>query len=234
MHLQMPDGAAFWRGEHERDIQDLLLTVVKPGDCIYDIGAEIGSFALGIARLVGESGCVVAFEADPENISTLNEHRIRNQLQHELRVVHAAVWSHTTDDQIAFRLGKGRSHGGVEANGHAPILAHGEIIYVPVITLDGFIAAGGPEPQIIKIDVEGGEAEVLRGGLNLFANRRPSLIVEVHHQKAADEIRAWLQEVHYSGQWNAIKEGSDFPQHLVAHPTELKQLNVGRNEVKLT
>lgn len=43
--------------------------------------------------------------------------------------------------------------------------------------LDG-VAASLPAPDLIKIDVEGAEVEVLRGGLQLLSTTRPSLIVE--------------------------------------------------------
>jgi FkbM family methyltransferase len=45
---------------------------------------------------------------------------------------------------------------------------------------------------LLKIGVEGGEYEVLRGANTLFAKERPLLIAEVHHQGAAEQITAWL------------------------------------------
>jgi hypothetical protein len=97
-------------------------------------------------------------------------------------------------------------------------LGSGEVITVPAVTLDEFIAAGGPRPQLIKIDVEGGEYEVLRGGASLFASQRPLIIAEVHHQQAAEQISAWLDEYRYCSQWNIPQEG--FPRRLFARPTE--------------
>jgi hypothetical protein len=90
---------------------------------------------------------------------------------------------------------------------------------VPAVTLDDFVAAGDPPPQLVKIDVEGGEYEVLLGGKELFANQRPLLIVEVHHQRAAEQITAWLDEYQYCAHWSIPKE--QFPRHLFAWPTEI-------------
>jgi hypothetical protein len=56
---------------------------------------------------------------------------------------------------------------------NVPSWENGEIISVPVATLDNFAAGGGPLPQLVKIDVEGGEYEVLRGGGRLFAKQPP-------------------------------------------------------------
>jgi hypothetical protein len=97
-------------------------------------------------------------------------------------------------------------------------LGSGEVITVPAVTLDEFIAAGGPPPQLVEIDVEGGEYQVLRGGANLFASQRPLIIAEVHLQQAAEEISAWLDEHRYGSQWNIPPEG--FPRRLFAWPIE--------------
>jgi FkbM family methyltransferase len=219
LHLRIPDEAGFWRGEHEPEAQQIIAAMVRPGDVVYDIGAHLGFLALGAARLVGAAGRVVAVDADPANIPRLHENSARNRLDASIQIVHAAVWSHASTQEIAFRRGTaGTSQGGVEADGERPVLADGELIRVPVITLDSFIVAGGTAPQLIKIDVEGGEHEVLRGGGNLFAQQRPILIVEVHHPQADAQIRGWLQEFRYSAEWKIPRER--FPRCLIAWPSE--------------
>ena len=149
----------------------------------------------------------------------LRDYSVRNGLEGRLQVVHAAVWSRTASDGLSFRRGTtARSQGGIEADGNHPVLARGEIINVPAITLDDFVAAGGPPPQMVKIDVEGGEYEVLRGTTALFATQRPLIIAEVHHQQAAEQITTWLSEHRYEAQWNIPEE--KFPRRLFAWPTE--------------
>jgi FkbM family methyltransferase len=231
MHLRLPGEGAYWRGTHEPDVQNAISSAVRPGWVIYDVGAHIGSIALGTARLVGDSGRVIAFDGDPENVVRLQENGSRTGLGDRLQVVHAAVWSSTRREGISFRRGCTlRSQGGVEANGNRPILGSGEIINVPVRTLDDFVAGGGPVPQLVKIDVEGGEYEVLCGGQNLFATNRPLIIAEVHHQQAATQISARLNDHRYCSQWKSphtdmpshresdTPEG--FPQRLFAWPSE--------------
>jgi FkbM family methyltransferase len=219
MRLRIPEEAGFWRGEHEPGIQRAISAIVRPGDVVYDVGAHLGSLALGAARLVGESGRVVAFDGDPENIQRLRENSQRNHLSVCVQAVHAAVWSRQSASEISFRRGKEQlSQGGVESDGYRPVLGNGEMISVPVTTLDDFLTGGGPVPQLIKIDVEGGEYEVLRGGASLFAVQRPLIIVEVHHQEAADKIGSWLEEFRYSSEWQ-IPEAK-YPRCLIAWPIE--------------
>jgi hypothetical protein len=118
-----------------------------------------------------------------------------------------------------FRRGKTRrSHGGVEADGYEPVLAGGTAIRTPSISLDDFIASNGPVPQLVKIDVEGGEYEVLRGGSNLFGRHRPLLIVEVHHRDALRQITRWLEAVRYCASWKIPEE--EFPRLLLARPAD--------------
>ena len=59
-----------WRGEHEPEVQNAILAAVRPGAVIHDVGAHVGTVALGAAQLVGDLGRVVAFEGDPENVAT--------------------------------------------------------------------------------------------------------------------------------------------------------------------
>jgi FkbM family methyltransferase len=219
MHLRLPREALLWSGEHEPEVQNAILAKVGPGAVVYDIGAHVGTMALGTALLVGDLGLVVAFDGDPENIARLQEHCARNGLENRLRVVHAAVWSRTSIDGIGFRRGAtARSQGGVQADGNRPVLGSGEVINVPVVSLDDFIGAGVPPPQLVKIDVEGGEYEVLCGGKKLFAKQRPLIIAEVHHHQAAKQITGWLRECQYYAQWNIPT--AQFPRHLFAWPKE--------------
>jgi FkbM family methyltransferase len=219
MRLRIPEEAGFWRGEHEPEVQSAISAMIQPGEVVYDVGAHLGSLALPTARLVGPSGRVVAFEGDPQNVERLRENSARNHLGSCIQAVHAAVWSHRSTSGISFRRGKNQaSQGGVESDGQRPVLASGEIISVPVTTLDDFVAAGGRVPHLVKIDVEGGEYEVLRGGSALFVNHRPRIVVEVHHQEAAHKIAAWLEECRYSVEWRIPAE--NFPRYLIAWPIE--------------
>lgn len=219
MQVYLPGEGGLWLGGHEPEVQSAISAVVRPGAVFYDVGAHVGIMTLGTARLVGESGRVVAFDGDPENAERLRVHSERNGFQARVRVVHSAIWSRTLSDGITFRRGEGiRSQGGVDADGNRPVLASGETTVVPAVTLDDFIAAGASPPQLIKIDVEGGEYEVLRGGKKLFTLERPFIIVEVHHQQAADSITAWLDEHQYCAKWEIPVE--NFPRRLFAWPSE--------------
>jgi hypothetical protein len=119
---------------------------------------------------------------------------------------------------VPFRSGKIRSQGGVEADGHQPILADGDLTQVPATSLDAYIASTRLVPQLIKIDVEGGEAEVLRGGELLFANERPLIIAEIHTIEARDAVRSWMYDHAYTGTEMILHDPA--PIRLLAWPKE--------------
>jgi hypothetical protein len=68
MRLRLPGEALIWRGKHEPEVQNAIMAVVRQGDVVYDIGAHVGTMALGAALLVGDSGFVIAFDGDPREI----------------------------------------------------------------------------------------------------------------------------------------------------------------------
>jgi FkbM family methyltransferase len=219
VRVRLPEEVRYWRGMHDRAVQEAVSAGAGPGAVIYDIGAHIGIIALGSARLVGKTGCVVAFDADPHNAASLRESCSLNGLDDCVRVVHAAVWSSTADDGIVFRRGGAcRSQGGVEADGYRPVLGRGEAIKVPSVTLDDFIRSGGRLPQLVKIDVEGGEYEVLRGGHELFSGPRPLVIAEIHQPRALEQITGWLCSFRYDARWDIPPQG--YPRTMFAWPDE--------------
>ena len=73
---------------------------------------------------------------------------------------------------------------------------------------------GNPPPQLMKIDVEGGETAVLAGAERLLAEHQPLIICEVHHAEAARWIEEWLPARGYHMNWMIPAE--QFPRRLVA------------------
>jgi FkbM family methyltransferase len=219
MRLHFPEEAGVWRGEHEPEVQQAIEAVVQPGWVVFDVGAAIGVFALGIAKLVGPGGRVVAFEADPGQAERLRQHVARNKLDSIVKVVEAAAWSDNSAGSIPFRRGsRMKTQGGVESGSVRPILGDGELIRVPVTSLDAYVASAGVEPRLIKIDVEGAEYQVLCGSHALFAAHRPLIIAEIHTSEARDRIRIWMKEHRYTVQETMLFD--PVPIRMLAWPAE--------------
>ena len=201
---------SWWAGTHEPVVQEVLGDIVTKRTVFYDIGAHIGFFSLPTAR---KEARVIAFEADPENAVRLRAHASRNQLTDRIEIVEAAVWSDSVS-AIPFRKGVPCSQGGVAYGKHQPVLATGLTIQVRATTLDDFVSGGGPEPQIIKIDVEGSASEVLKGAIETVRTSKPILIIEVHDCSEYEALLQLLEPLSYQTFWDIPPER--FPRHCFA------------------
>ena len=68
-------------GTAEPHLQRAIRKYVAPGDTVYDIGANMGYVSLSLAKRVGLSGQVIAFEPVPQNIDLLRTNIENNQLR---------------------------------------------------------------------------------------------------------------------------------------------------------
>jgi FkbM family methyltransferase len=146
--------------------------VLVSGATIFDLGAHQAIVALMMAREVGETGDVVAVEAESHNARVAAVNRDLNGAQN-LRVIHAAAGATAGFTSFAEGL-----------NGHVdPRTASGNVV-VPLVTVDGLAEEFGA-PDLVFIDVEGYEGHVLRGARSTLANGSTSFVVEVHDTIAA-------------------------------------------------
>lgn len=220
--LDLDIEGGYWIGSYEPKVQYYLERCCAPGSVFYDIGTSLGFFSLAVARRVGPQGKVFGFEPEPDNARRFSQMIVRNSFQDRVTVIDAAAWSCSSNEICFQRGGVQSTYGGVLADGQRPVLAQGGTRLVRSVSLDDFVAEGHPAPGVIKIDVEGGESEVLKGARHIFAWAKPTLICEVHHRDAAHWITKWLAEVKYIVEWHIPEE--QFPRLLfaeAAHPGAL-------------
>src|SRR5579872_1601174 len=155
-----------WLGSYEYRKRLLFEKTVAEGDCVFDIGANVGFYTLLASALVGRRGHVFAFEPEPSNIAYLKKHVKINGVQN-VRIIEAAVSDH--DGQGHFERGIENTEGKLSDSG---------ALVVNCVDLDRMISdAGLYPPNVIKIDVEGGELEVLRGSTQLLAAHHPTIFL---------------------------------------------------------
>lgn len=155
--------------------------LVKPGDCVWDVGAHHGYVSLLAARLVGDSGQVVAFEPSSANRTLLQRHLRWNAAQ-------AVIVSPVA---LSDRAGTARFGGSGTTKTFA--LGVGDEM-VEMRRADTLIATGDlPRPSFVKIDVEGAEADVLRALLGSL-DASATLQVAVHSLEAFRQCLALAQQ----------------------------------------
>jgi FkbM family methyltransferase len=146
--------------------------LVRPGDTVIDVGANIGWYTLLSASLVGPAGQVIAFEPAPPALVLLRRSIATN------RLVNVAIEPRALSD----RHGSLTLHLHPWNRGHHSIVEdsdHAGAVEVEALPLDEYLQGRDAEIGLIKIDVEGAEGLVLAGMRETIHKRLPrAMIVE--------------------------------------------------------
>ncbi|RMG10879.1 MAG: FkbM family methyltransferase, partial [Deltaproteobacteria bacterium] len=184
-----------------------LLGCLARGMTFFDVGSHVGYYSLCAARAVGPEGRVVAFEASAENYRFLCAHIERNRLS-QVEAHHLGIAARP--GRRRFRPGRGSGTGRLDPERETDP-AEGDGALVEVTSLDAFCTSRGLRPQVLKIDVEGGEVEVLDGAAALLAAERPILLLSTHGAPLAAACRQRLSPLGYRF------EPMDSPADLFCH-----------------
>jgi len=193
-------------GQYDAFIYQDKHVIKAKGQNIWDIGAHIGYHSLGFARVVGNTGKVLAFEPNKANRERLLINFSKNTtLQKSLKLMPFALadkrgiqnFSSTNDIDSA------KSSGGYLSSVIPPL---GQESYqgfstykVKVETIDNIVKKSPQlKPDIIKLDVEGAEAQVLKGGINTLRKYHPYILIEVHNIQAMKEVVEILFKLGYN------------------------------------
>jgi len=156
----------FWKFVHR---------VVRPGDAVADVGSNVGLFSVAMAAIVGASGHVSAVEPDPVLAELVRDNLTSNWMA-PWTTVHEVAAGAATGDVTFSRHARywGSSSAGASSLGGHAISDGYEQIRVKVERLDDILP--DLHYRLIKIDVEGGEAQALHGLSNLLKRNRIEFI----------------------------------------------------------
>jgi len=164
------DSDLFWFGS--KDMWDLfhILKYVTPGATMMDIGANFGYYSCLIARSLEQQCSIYAFEPWPATFDRLTKHLEWNGLRQSVHPVCVGLSDEIGSGQMQFS----------SSNSGAASFLPGEG-GIPVTTLDGFCEERGIAGiDFMKIDVEGLEPKVLKGGRRTLETYHPSMLIEVN------------------------------------------------------
>jgi FkbM family methyltransferase len=196
--IRLPEDKGFWKGTYEEDFCRRLASAVQPGDVCFDIGAFRG-YTAGVMALAGASG-VAAFEPAPTNQEVIARVIAMNP-QLPVELVRAAVGEKSGQIRITIHEDASMNFIG-ENNSGRPSLQ------VDLVTVDNLVNEGrNPAPHLLKIDVEGAEAGVLRGAAEALRDSVREIFVELHHGEAKEECCALLADAGFDRVWQAEEEG---------------------------
>jgi FkbM family methyltransferase len=149
---------------------------------------------------------VYSFEPNPFNGERFNVHLEKNPV-HARRITLNPIALSDADGQTTFVFSDdvdGSSSSGSHLESAIVPLAVGTYAKfkhqtVECLTIDSFVAKADPRiPQFMKIDVEGAEMMVLRGGTAFFAQHRPVIFMEVHNILLMHAVHAFFVGLGYS------------------------------------
>ena len=190
---------------YEERFGKTMLGALRPGDTVWDVGANVGFYTEQFAKIVGDGGKVIAFEPVPSCYDQMA--KLVGSMPN-VRMVKAGLGS--SSGTLTFDVGSADVTLGrvVEGGAAAP---GAKLLHLPVYTGQDAVAKENlPAPTFVKVDVEGFELEVLSGMASLL--REPScrnVFVEIHFgilakrglSKAPDEIVILLRGMGYTIHW---------------------------------
>lgn len=144
--------------------------------CVVDVGAHIGLVTMPMSSVVSQRGRVIAFEPATMNLKYLHEHIEQNQLRNV--ELHDCLLGESMKTDVEFfeqMTATGMNSLVVKKN-HSNYSK----TYKNQMTLDSIFKANKLVPEVIKIDVEGAEINVLKGGVNTIKKYRPYIFLSVH------------------------------------------------------
>jgi FkbM family methyltransferase len=181
---------AYIRGDHEPWTADWLDVLLAPGSTFVEVGAHLGYFTLVGAHLVGETGRVIALEPDPRNARVLRENVAKGDMSMAVTLIEAVAGA--VDGTAEFITGHdyvSRLPGSDERLRLADDV--GQVVQVRLDSLQL-----GNAPLVVKVDVEGAEAQVLQGASQLLSSDA-DWIVEAHSPALEASVVLAFEEAGY-------------------------------------
>lgn len=173
--LSAPD---YYYNKYEGIETNLIYDIVKPKMIVMDLGANLGFFTLLMGRLVGPEGQVHSFEPNPH---------IKKRLIENIKVNKDIDDGRITINDVALAANKGKTSfycpidghegfGGIKNTKRAPVA---EKIKLNMDTLDNYVHENNIKKiDFIKMDIEGGELDVLKGADHILKVFKPIILFE--------------------------------------------------------
>jgi FkbM family methyltransferase len=175
---------AFFSGRYDDDKIAVLLSLLRPGGIVLDVGANIGFYTVPLAIQAKAMGSkVVAFEPIASNAAWLRHNLGLNDCGDVVHVIESALSNESgsanivlTDDFLAGNVGNATI---MSQALYEEKFAQFARTAVKIDTLDRNWSGEG-RIDVVKVDVEGHETQFLEGGRNTIAAHRPALLIEVN------------------------------------------------------
>jgi FkbM family methyltransferase len=157
-----------WLGTYEKKKQKRFAAAIRPGDVVYDLGAQAGFYSLLASRLVGPQGAVYSFEPLPRNVRFLQQHIKLNGVKN-INVFELAVGG--TDGTAQFADGPNPLQGSLSEGGSRSV----RVAQLDTLFSEEYLRP----PNTLKIDIEGGGLQACLGAKKLLEAHRPAVFLAI-------------------------------------------------------
>jgi FkbM family methyltransferase len=213
--VSLPLDKSIWSGVYEREFAAAIVEHVKPGDVCYDIGGYRG-YISGAMALAGATK-VFAFEPLPANQRAL---RRLCELNPQLPVNIMAVALGSEDGAALLKVMPDASMGKLSNSSFQSEITASSEVLVNVRKIDSLLQTREiPPPDVVKIDVEGAEADVLTGAREMLRVSRPRIFLEAHGGALEEACSQQLVRLGYRiRRLERHIPGAESARHLVCLP----------------
>lgn len=183
-----------------------LRDLCRPGDVVFDVGANCGALSILMSRLAGPRGIVCSFEASRRIVDKCQYNLVVNGC-HNTQLFHQAVFSRSG---AILKIYHGSHLNDTVVAAHANTANYDT---VETVALDDFVAHFDLHPKLIKMDIEGAEYDALLGARQTLERDQPILILEQQpsDMRCCDMLRALGYVGIDLATYQEIASASDFP-----------------------
>jgi FkbM family methyltransferase len=164
------------KGIWEEFETELISKLIKPGDTVVDIGANIGYYTLIAAKTVGNDGRVYSFEPEPNNYELLVKNVKINDYTNAITVQKAL-----SNKRGKLTLFMDKTNFGAHSLSQKNIISQkGGFVTVETTTLDDFFGNFEKDSKIdfIKMDAEGAEGLIVEGAQGILKQNKIKILME--------------------------------------------------------
>lgn len=171
----------YHKGIYEQGTLSCFEKIIKKGNVIFDIGANIGLMSVYASILTGKNGRVYSFEPHPRTFQILNENIRINKLSN-VKTFKLALSNQVREGFIYENLAINRGAASLNSN-----ITNNEGISVQISTLDAFCDKYQIDQiDVLKLDIEGEEYKMLQGSLEFFKDKKPIICVEFSREVSSE------------------------------------------------
>jgi len=208
MNVRFPaKWSRYYEPDYEADNYSFLKDYVKPGMHIIDIGAHLGLFSVCSSQLAGSDGKIICLEPTPGTYEVLKKTLALNKCDNVIPLQQAVG---AVKGETVFFVS---STAACNSNSLVANVSEGntEKYNVNITTIDDIVNTYQLNPGLIKIDAEGAELDVLKGGIKTLMKKKPVLILGLHPafiKQKGDSLEA-IWEILMSANYKIEMEGRE-------------------------